>query len=50
MPDGGVIVFDDYGSSAQRNLYEQASRWMRDHDHEILELPTAQGLVIKHGG
>jgi len=43
----GVIVFDDYGWKGFRKQKEAEDAFMRARDHEILELPTGQGLVVK---
>jgi len=45
---GGFIVFDDYGwiGYLAQQLAEEA--WARQRKHRILELPTGQGLLIKH--
>jgi predicted O-methyltransferase YrrM len=45
---GGVVVFDDYGWAAYvaQQLAEDA--WMAARNHRILELPTGQGLLVKH--
>ena len=45
---GGVIVFDDYGWSLHRKQKVSADRFMNHRGHSILELPTGQGLVIRH--
>ncbi len=44
---GGVIVFDDYGWKlfVEQKIAEDA--FMAKRNHEILELPTGQGIVIK---
>jgi O-methyltransferase len=44
---GGVIVFDDYGWKMFHKQKEAEDAFMRRRGHEILELPTGQGLVIK---
>jgi hypothetical protein len=46
---GGVIVFDDYGWKIFHRQREAEDRFMADRGHTILELPTGQGLVVKHG-
>lgn len=46
----GVIVFDDYGWKAFRKQKEAEDAFMRARGHEILELPTGQGLVVKSRG
>lgn len=45
---GGVIVFDDYGWRHYQRQREAENRFMAARGHTILELPTGQGLVIKH--
>lgn len=44
---GGYIVFDDYGWKQFAKQREAEDRFMANHGHSILELPTGQGLVIK---
>ena len=47
LSKGGVIIFDDYGwwgYSAQKKALDEV---VSLHDHEILEMPTGQGLLIK---
>ena len=44
---GGYIVFDDYGWKQFKKQRDAENRFMTDHGHFILELPTGQGLVIK---
>jgi predicted O-methyltransferase YrrM len=45
---GGTVVFDDYGWSGYvaQQLAEDA--WMETRGHRILELPSGQGLLVKH--
>lgn len=45
---GGVVVFDDYGWSSYvaQQLAEDA--WMAARGQRILELPTGQGMLVKH--
>lgn len=45
---GGMIVFDDYGWLANVNQMRAEMAFMNKRDHLILELPTGQGVVIKH--
>lgn len=45
---GGYIVFDDYGWKPFKKQRDAENRFMADRGHFILELPTGQGLVIKH--
>jgi O-methyltransferase len=44
---GGVIVFDDYGWQMFHKQKEAEDDFMRRRGHEILELPTGQGLVVR---
>jgi hypothetical protein len=44
---GAAIVFDDYGWHIFRKQKEAEDRFFAAHGHEVLELPTGQGLVIK---
>jgi O-methyltransferase len=44
---GGVVVFDDYGWEMFHRQKEAEDDFMRRRGHEILELPTGQGLVIR---
>jgi Macrocin-O-methyltransferase (TylF) len=45
---GGLIVFDDYGWIGYEAQQYAEERFMKKRGHHILELPTGQGLVIKH--
>ena len=47
MPDGGIVLMDDYGRLEQLPLHEALYGWMDAHNHPVLELPTGQGLVVK---
>jgi O-methyltransferase len=44
---GGAIVFDDYGWKLFEKQKIAEDEFMRSRGHEVLELPTGQGLVIK---
>lgn len=46
---GGYIVFDDYGWTGYRAQKDAEDRWFAERGHKILELPTGQGMVIRHG-
>lgn len=46
---GGVILFDDYGWTGYAAQRHAEDAFMAERGHMILELPTGQGLVIKHG-
>lgn len=45
---GGVVVFDDYGWSWYATQQVAEDAWVAQRNHRILELPTGQGLLIKH--
>jgi hypothetical protein len=45
---GGMSVFDDYGWTGYRAQMVAEDKFMKDRGHTILELPTGQGLVVKH--
>ncbi len=47
IADGGLILMDDYGRHENKELHVILDKWMTDHGHLVLELPTGQGLVIK---
>ena len=49
VSNGGYIIFDDYGWVANINQTTSEMEFMRNKNHNILELPTGQGLVIKQG-
>jgi len=48
LSTGGMIVFDDYGWTAALQQKLAADEFMAAHGHAVLELPTGQGLVVKH--
>ena len=45
---GGMIVFDDFGWSCNVNQMRAEYEFMSKRGHYVLELPTGQGVVIKH--
>lgn len=45
---GGVIVFDDFGWTCNVHQMEEELAFMSERGHHVLELPTGQGIVIKH--
>jgi O-methyltransferase len=45
---GGFIVFDDFGWTCNVNQMSAELAFMKERGHPVLELPTGQGLVIKH--
>jgi O-methyltransferase len=48
MSRGAMIVLDDFGWKIHRNLMEAHQKFFGERGHEVLELPTGQGLVIRH--
>jgi len=45
---GGFIIFDDYGWGGYAAQQVAEDAFMQARGHRILELPTGQGLLIKH--
>ena len=45
---GGIVIFDDYGWCGYTVQQVAEDEFMRQRGHRILELPTGQGLLIKH--
>ena len=45
---GGVVVLDDYGWQCNIRQTVAESAFMKKRDHMILELPTGQGVILKH--
>lgn len=45
---GGMIVFDDYGWTGYSAQRHAENAFMAARGHTVLEIPTGQGLVIKH--
>jgi hypothetical protein len=45
---GGFIVFDDFGWTTNVKQMSSELAFMNERDHNVLELPTGQGVVIKH--
>jgi O-methyltransferase len=45
---GGFIVFDDFGWTCNVNQMSAELAFMNERGHQVLELPTGQGVVIKH--
>jgi O-methyltransferase len=45
---GGIIVFDDFGWTSNVNQMRSELAFMNERGHPVLELPTGQGVVIKH--
>ena len=46
---GAIVLMDDYARLELQGLHEALKSWFRTHDHEPLELPTGQGLVVWRG-
>lgn len=47
IPSGGIVILDDYGLYSHRAQQQHEDNWFKQVDHSVLELPTAQGVVIK---
>jgi O-methyltransferase len=45
---GGMIVYDDYGWHVCEQQRLAADMFAASRNHKILELPTGQGLIVKH--
>ena len=45
---GGVVILDDYGWQCNVRQTIAESEFMKKRDHMILELPTGQGVILKH--
>lgn len=45
---GGMIVFDDYGWLCYSEQKHAEDAWLQKYHERILELPTGQGLLVKH--
>ncbi|PSB27400.1 TylF/MycF/NovP-related O-methyltransferase [Stenomitos frigidus] len=45
---GGLIVLDDFGWINHRQQMLAETEFMQKRGHHVLELPTGQGLIIKH--
>jgi O-methyltransferase len=43
---GGIIILDDYGWLAYLKQKTAEDDWFKKNGHEVLELPTGQGMVI----
>ena len=45
---GGMIILDDYGWSGYKEQHIRERDFFNDKNHQIMELPTGQGLIIKN--
>lgn len=45
---GGMIVLDDFGWTCNVNQMKAELAFMNERGHTVLEIPTGQGVVIKH--
>lgn len=45
---GGIILFDDYGWTGYKAQRLAEDKFMAARGHVILELPTGQGMALKH--
>jgi O-methyltransferase len=46
---GGFIVLDDFGWASNVNQMSTELAFMNERSHPVLELPTGQGIIVKHG-
>jgi hypothetical protein len=44
---GGCVVLDDYGYQGYREQRDAERAWFAARGHDVIELPTSQGLVIR---
>lgn len=44
---GGILVFDDYGFEGHEIQAREADEFARGVGHEVLCLPTGQGMIVK---
>jgi hypothetical protein len=45
---GGIVVFDDYGWLLHEEQKKVVDHFMAEFGYHVLELPTGQGVVVKH--
>jgi len=45
---GGFIVLDDFGWACNKNQNIAEMKFMNERQHQVLELPTGQGVILKH--
>ncbi|UTP39763.1 TylF/MycF family methyltransferase [Phenylobacterium sp. LH3H17] len=45
---GGILILDDFGWLPYYRQFNAETDWFTARGHVILEMPTGQGLVIKH--
>lgn len=48
MTPGAILILDDYGWLDYREQKLIEDPWFQQHGYHVLELPTGQGMVIKH--
>ena len=48
LSPGGIMILDDYGWQPYMQQRLQEEPWLLARGHYVLELPTGQGMVIKH--
>lgn len=48
LSPGGILILDDYGWLVYHQQRALEEPWLRKHGYYVLELPTGQGMVIKH--
>lgn len=48
MVPGAVLILDDYGWEGYRNQKIEEDKFFSARGYQVLEMPTGQGMVIKH--
>lgn len=48
LSPGGIVVFDDYGWASYQAQQIAEDLFVQKRGHRILEIPSGQGLLIKH--
>lgn len=46
LTDGAIVLMDDFGRYENYPLCLALEKWWRTRGHEVLEIPTGQGMVI----
>lgn len=46
LTDGAIVLMDDFGRHENKYLCLELEEWWRAHGHQVLEIPTGQGMVV----
>ena len=46
---GGIVLLDDYGFAGYEAQHQGWNAFCSARDHAVLNLPTGQGMILKHG-